>query len=150
MVRWINASVSMLLCSKVGHKVPYVTFSGDTDMVTAGLASVSSISKSEIVVGEMTPPELADKTGLLFENRMNAELGRDDLRIARLLRIDEADIPAGLSFQEFQRGYVAPRLVFACPRCISEEAIQTERQTLADYVYAGGMLTMRTDIELRD
>ena len=150
MVRWIEASVSMLLCSKMGHKVPHVTFSGDTDMATAGLASVSSISKSEIVVGAMTPPELADETGLLFENRMNAELGRDDLRFARLLRIDQADSPAGLSFQEFQKVYVAPRLVFACPRCVSEEALQTEHQTLADYQHAGGIFTMRTDIELRD
>jgi hypothetical protein len=119
-------------------------------MVTVGLASVSSISKSEIVVGEMMPLELIDETGLLFENRMNAELERDDLRFVRLLRVDRADIPEGLSFQEFEKIYVAPRLVFACPRCVGGEAFQTEPQTLANYERTGGKLTVRADIELRD
>lgn len=150
MTRWIEASISILKCNQSDHTTPHITFCGDTDMVTAGLASLSSVITDEIVVAELKPAELTDETGKDFETRINELLGRDDLRFIRLSCVEAGPAPAGRSFQDFRNAYTAPRLIFACPRCDGGEAVSTKTEAPSDFQRAGGKLTVLTAVELRD
>jgi hypothetical protein len=116
MAVWIEASVSVLRCEE-GHTTRYLIFHGETDMVTAGLASLSSVSKDEIVVSELEPTEFTDETGLAFQLRTNQSLGRHDLRFVRLRRVESNVSPGKVSFQDFRKEYSPPDLIFACSQC---------------------------------
>ena len=127
---------------------PHFVFSGDTDMATAGLGSLSSVVAHEIVLAEMDSTELTDGPARAFESRINGLLGRDDLRSVKLRRVEQQDIPAGSSFQEFQKVYSPPRLIFACPRCDADAtAVRTE--SIQGYERAGGKIRLIGDLTLR-
>lgn len=146
---WIEGTVSILRCEGDGHLSPYLTFSGDTDMVTDGFASLSSIIRDEIVVAEMAPQEFDDEKGKAFQGRINSILDRTDLRFVRLRRVENVTSPAGSSFQNFRQSYAPPRLVFVCPRC-DFDAVAERSATPSDYKRAGGTLTVVADLEIRD
>ena len=149
MTRYVEGVVSVLQCEAEGHLTPHLIFSGDTDMATAGLGSLSSVAADEIVLAELDASELTDRPADTFERRINELLGRDDLRSVQLLRVERKDIPAGLSFQEFQGAYSPPRLIFACPRCNADStAVRTESTQL--YERAGGKIRLIGDLTLRD
>jgi hypothetical protein len=147
MVRWIEASVSILECDE-GHTAPYLTFHGDTDMVTLGIGCLSSIVCDEIVVAELEPAELSDETGLAFQSRINGLLNRDDLRFIRLCGVADDHLPAGTSFRAFRQVYAPPILTFACSKCGGEDATAVKRLTLAQYECGGGKLTVLSDLKL--
>jgi len=148
MSRYIEGAVSVLQCETEGHLTPHLVFSGDTDMATAGLGSLSSVVADEIVLAELDSTELTDGPADAFESRINELLGRDDLRSVQLRRVEREDIPAGSSFQEFQKAYLPPRLIFACPRCNADAtAIRTE--SIQGYERAGGTIRLIGDLTLR-
>ena len=127
---------------------PHLVFSGDTDMATAGLGSLSSAVADEIVLAELVSAELTDGPADAFESRINELLGRNDLRSVQLRRVEQEDIPVGLSFQEFQKAYSPPRLIFVCPTCNADAtAIRTE--SIQGYERAGGTIILIGDLTLR-
>jgi hypothetical protein len=146
---WIEGTVSILQCAGHHHLTPHLTFSGDSDMVTLGLASLSSIVANEIVVAEMIGGELADGESDALQNRINRLLVRDDLRSLRLRRVEAAPASAGTSFQQFRQAYSPPRLVFQCPRCASD-AIASRSHTPTGYTRSGGVLTVLPELDVRD
>jgi Zn finger protein HypA/HybF involved in hydrogenase expression len=137
MTRYIEGSISVLRCKAEGHLTPHLTFSGDTDMVTADLGSLSSVSADEVVVVELGPGELGDVPTDRFECRINALLDRDDLRFVRLRRVERDETPAGLSFQEYQKAYSSHRLIFACPRC-GADSVAIRTTSSRSYEQSGG------------
>lgn len=149
MRRWIDGIISILRCEGDGHLTPHVTFIGDTDMATAGLAALSSIILDEIVVAEMAPEEFEDGGEKAFQCRINTFLARNDLRFVHLRRVEDTTPPAGSSFQDFRQAYVPPRLVFVCPRC-GLNAVAERSTTPSDYQKADGTLTVVADLEIRD
>lgn len=149
MKRSIEAIVSLLRCEAKEHLTPHLTLIGDTDMLTAGLATLSSAIKREIVIAELDATELADHSGLIFENRINSLLHRDDLRFLKLSRVDRVALPNGLSFQEFRERYSSPRLVFACPTC-GADATAVGAVAPAEFKRNGGTLTALDGLEVRD
>lgn len=149
MRRWIEGEVSTLLCRSCGKHAPYLTFIGDTDMVTNGLVSLSSIRRNEIVVAEGQGSELRDREGAAILGRISAQLGRNDLRVVRLLRSEDMDAKAGLSFQAFRGKYRPPSPIFSCPHCLTGEAEVEKRLSLAEYGQEGGELTVLADLEIR-
>jgi hypothetical protein len=73
---------------EAGMRFPVAQFSADTDMVTAGWVSLTSIRGLEIVVTEMVPSEYNSGIPLAYEQverRVNAALGRSDLRASWLV-----------------------------------------------------------------
>jgi hypothetical protein len=150
MTRWIEASVSILRCGGCSQTTPHLTFAGDTDMVTFGIASLSSMTTNEIVVVEAEPAEWSDETGERLQVRVNEQLGRLDLRFVRLLRADETAANDGVSFQEFRNTYRPRRLIYACPNCGAGEATPVGEQTPSDYQGDGGKLTVLAELEVRD
>lgn len=148
MTRYVEGVVSVLQCEAEGHLTPHLIFSGDTDMVTTGLGSLSSVVANEIVLAELDASELTDRPADAFERRINELLGRDDLRSVQLLRVERQDIPPELSFQEFQRAYSPPRLIFACPRCNADSTVvRTESTQL--YERSGGTIRLIGHLTLR-
>lgn len=147
MTRWIEANVSTLRCEAEGHLTPYVTFIGDNDMVTADLGSLSSIISAEVVLAERKTGETFNQRSDMFESRINKLLERNDLRFVRLRRIEQEDIPDGLSFQEYKKAYSPPRRVFVCPRCGADcFAIKTESPEA--FEQGGGTLKLIGDLTL--
>ena len=69
MTGWIEGSVSILRCEPKGHLTPYLTLIGDTDMITAGIGSLSSVAIDEIVVAELGASELIEPLNQGFEDR---------------------------------------------------------------------------------
>lgn len=148
MARWIEGAVSILRCEVAGHLTPHLTISGDTDMMTIGIASLSSVAADEIVVAELTASELVAHADKVFESRINSLLNRDDLRIVQVRRQEAGAVPAGLSFQDFQKAYRPPALVFACPHC-DADAVVVRTDSPTDYRRSGGKLTVMADLEVR-
>lgn len=149
MARKVEGTVSILDCSTCGEATPHLIFSGDTDMATMGLASLTSITANELVILEAEPAEWTDQAGQLIESRVNMLLGRDDLRFVRLLRVEEIAYPEGLSFQDFRKLYREPRLTFSCPKCGVGEAVSGRSLELSEYQQEGGQVTVLGELELR-
>lgn len=51
--RKVEGYVLTLKCRRCGSKFPHAIFSGDTDMATDGLISLTSVERKELVVGEL-------------------------------------------------------------------------------------------------
>jgi len=144
----IYNTILWLESQRTGGRFPMAQFSGDTDMVTAGWVSLTSISCHEIVVTQLTAEESQASASepsayVQVENRVNAALGRDDLRIPWLVRIEERGSQAvGLSFQEFRKVYRPPRLLYRdilAPDSLSEELSRVSRE---EFESSGGRLVV--------
>ena len=148
MARKVEGTVSILDCPTCGEASPHLIFSGDTDMVTTGLASLTSVAANEVVITEAEPPEWSDQTGQELEGRVNRLLDRDDLRFVRLLRAEEIAYTAGLSFQDFRKVYREPRLTYSCPKCSVGEAVSGRSLEFSEFEQEGGQLTVLGELEL--
>jgi hypothetical protein len=129
-------------------RFPIVQFSGDTDMVTAGWVSLTSVEHSEVVVTQLTGEEYhstnKDSSGYLqVEGRVNSALNRCDLRCSWLVRVEEiSPIGKGLSFQEFRKAYRPPKLFFRDIFCNDSLAEEVSCVTRAEFERNGGKLTV--------
>ena len=125
---------------------PMVQFSADSDMATIGWVSLTSTLVAEVVVAEMTATELgaAQPQGhKQVEKRINQALSRDDLRCIWLDRVEEAQVSAaGLSFQEFRKLYVPPRLLYRDIYSEGSVAEKVRESTLADLQASGGQFML--------
>ncbi len=148
-MRWVEGIVSILQCAHCRQLTAHLIFSGDTDMVTMDLAALSSIVAEEIVVTLLEDEDYSDDTGKTLQARVNAQLGRDDLRFVRLLRSEDTN-PGGVSIREYMRAWRPPRVIYACPKCEIGEATEFRSATPSDYRRDGGMLTILAELELRD
>jgi len=123
----VEGTVLKLRCSKCGSTFPHFRFSGDTDMVTAGLGSATSSARSELILAKMEAAEWNefDVDGARrFEQRLSQQLGRSDIRVLRLLRVDkQSELLRGLSFADFRKTYIPPKLYFSCACCPDGEQL---------------------------
>ena len=141
-------TIVWLQSRSTGLRFPIVVFTGDTDMVTNGWASLTSIERPEIVVTQMTGAEFLaaasdTKAFTWVENRVNGSLNRTDLRCCPLIRAEEiGPSAAGLSFQEFRKVYRPPKLFFRDihdPASLAHEIGCTSR---AEFERSGGSLVV--------
>lgn len=113
-------------------------------MVTAGWISLTSIDKPEIVVTQTTAAEhhaiAQGHDGYLqVESRINAALGRTDLRCAWLARVEESSpMIQGTTFQEFRKSYQPPRLLFRDILGHESLASEASRTTRSEFERGGG------------
>ncbi|MFB9289599.1 hypothetical protein ACFFTM_14725 [Pseudoduganella plicata] len=115
-----HQTILWLTSEQTGKTFPVAQFSADTDLVTMGWVSLTSVERPDIVVTAMTASELAnamtDTAGYLqLEARINKLLHRTDLVSCWLVAVEEpvydVDI-ATLSFQQFRKIEKAPRLMY--------------------------------------
>lgn len=150
MTRKIEGIVSILDCQNCQQTSPHMIFSGDTDMATSGLTSLTSATANEIVILETDSSEWNGETGQDVENGVNKQMSRDDLRFVRLLEVEKVAYPAGLGFQDFRKVYREPRLTYSCPKCRDGKAVPGRSLAPSEYRSEGGQLTLLGPLQLRD
>jgi len=144
----IYDTILWLESHSTGRRFPTVLFSADTDMATAGWESLTSISRHEVVVTQLTAEEFRatardPSTYVQVENRVNATLGRDDLRVPWLVRVEERGPQgAGLSFQEFRKVYRPPRLLYRDILALDSLAEEQSRVSREEFEGSGGRLVV--------
>lgn len=151
MTRKIDGYVLRLKCSRCNHEFPHVVFSGDTDMVTMGLSSLTAPEANEVIIGELSIAEykLGFDAGLqAFEQRISETLQRTDLRTVRLLRSEVEQPPKGISFQAFRQQYKPPRIFYSCAACMIGEATEVDKLDWQRFENAGGQITLFEGLEL--
>lgn len=140
--RTVTGTVMKLRCGNCGSTFPHFVFSGEKDTDTDGICSASSCEKNEVVIAELLQNEWndLDNTGASnFQHRLSLLLDRHDLRVIRLVRVEQAQNPsAGLSFRDFAKSYEPPVLVFSCACCTNGESKLYEELTLDDFRLSGG------------
>jgi len=75
------------LRSETNKSFPEFVLSGDTSMSTDGWATLTSIDKPEIVIGDLTGWEFGEGGPQAFEDRLNKQLKRNDLRYIKWIPI---------------------------------------------------------------
>ena len=99
------------------------------------------------ISGSSIHPAAGDVSDL--QHRIGAELGRHDLKMATVLRIESGnDMPAGTSFAEFRKAYRPPVLVYSCPCCGEGEATETEEFTVDGFAEIGGRILSVGELEI--
>ncbi len=110
-ILWLQATTGM-------RQFPIVQFSGDTDMVTQGWISLSSIERPEIVVTKLTGAEYENTYEgpggyLQVEHRVNGALDRSDLRSSWVVRVEHPEkVATGNSFAVFGCGRLPNKLFY--------------------------------------
>lgn len=122
-MRRVEGEVIGLQCKRCRSRFFHVVFSGDTDMATEGLGSLSSCDGERVVVAEMTSEEWsAGNHGLEgFANRIGQEL-RQTLHPVRLLPTAIGAAKTGKSFGSFLRRTRPAGLAYSCACCRLGEA----------------------------
>lgn len=135
------------LANPAGKLFPIVRFTGDTDMVTEGWVSLTSTERPEVVVTQATAEEWnsLESTGASqIEARINRQLGRNDLRYVRLMRVEDQGNPKGVSFQEFRKAYKPPKLLYQDIYSPTSQASEVSQTTRADFERGGGKVLVIT------
>ena len=105
------------------------------------MASLTSVDRPEIVAFLLTDDEYNADDLSACEQRVNAELDRNDLRAASLLRVvNTFDAPAGISFQEYQKLHLPPTLFYTDIHDSDGEAELVREESIDDFIHAGGAL----------
>lgn len=136
-----DGRICWLRSVNTGHEFPLLVFREDSDYATAGLASLTSIDRSEVVAVSLTDDEFNSDDVSKCEQRVNTELIHNDLRVARFLRcVETFDAPAGISFQEYQKLHTPPKLFYSDIHDPSGEAEQVREESIDDFLNGGGKL----------
>lgn len=143
--RLINGTVVRLQCEACGAVFPHYGFTGETDADTDGLYSATSCAANELVIAEATPDEwneMGRGDGTLAERNLAQQLGRNDLKIVRLLRVEDTSSAKGLSFAEFQKVYKPPVLIYSCACCPNGESRAIEELSVVRFKKCGGRIEL--------
>lgn len=151
-MRKISGEVQEVRCNSCGSVFHHFLFSGEDDAETAGLCSASRRNIATLVIAEATPDEwrFFGGDGLLsLEARLASNLNMTDLKVLRLLRVEQSGgAAAGKSFQDFLHAYKPPTLVYACPACNHGEASVIAEYTTGEFQARGGKLVVVGDLSI--
>lgn len=150
--RAVEGTLLRLRCQECLSEFPHFIFSGEDDLDTEYLSSASAADTNEVALFQVSP-QVWDRTdesrSLLIETELEKALGRNDFRVVRLLRVEEKnDSAAGLSFQDFMKGYQPPVLVFSCPCCGSGESHSIGEMTIEEFEDSGGRILVAEGLTL--
>lgn len=143
-MRPVEGEVVGLQCQRCRSRFFHVVFSGDTDMGTEGLGSLSSCDGRSVVVAEMTSEEWsAGNHGLdRFAVRIGKELGKT-LHPVRLLSASNGARKLGVSFGSLLRRSPPASSAYSCPCCQPGEA-HVFRRNVCWAVTVVGQLSFRS------
>jgi hypothetical protein len=143
--RLVEGTITILRCDSCGATFPHFVFSGEEDTDTCRLCSASSCERNEVVLLEVESDEwgeLERSITLTVERRLGALLVRSDLKIPRILAVEQSDSSTvGLSFKDFQKAHKPPVVVYTCICCASGKSRPIERYTTKDFRQTGGIVT---------
>jgi len=150
--RSIKGSIDMIACASCQTRFPIFSFEDEADTDSIGLCSAGSCASPEVVIAEATNAEwneIVETKSTALPNRIIDALGRDDFRIAQVIRVEKmAAAPQGTSFAEYRKLYRRPIVVYSCPCCFVGEATLSEELTLQQFYVIGGKVLMVGNLEL--
>jgi hypothetical protein len=142
----IYDTIVWLASRSTGKLFPTVVFSADTDMATDGWISLTSTERPEVIVARMTDAEARaphEVMASLVETRVNARLGRNDLRYVSLAGVEEPGPDAkGLTFQEFLKVRQPPRLTYSDLFDAQDVAEEVSQMSRADFERENGRIVV--------
>jgi len=142
--RTVEGTVMMLRCDSCGATFPHFSFAGDQDTDTAGLCSASSCDQNEVILVEADLSEWNDfeqRGASAIECRLAKQLGRNDLKILRMLGIEQENVPVGgVSFRDFRKAYKPPVIVYTCACCSDGKSRSVAELTIEDFQEKGGRI----------
>lgn len=137
-------SVIWLRSLATAKEFPSAQFSGDTDMATDGFVSLTSVERPELILARLSSEEWSlqpPQGALSAEQRLNAELGRSDLRACWLVRVEEAAAPsAAATFQDFRRRHIPPVTIHRDIYSPDGEAEVVREESAAEFLASGGAI----------
>ncbi|MDM4769254.1 hypothetical protein [Solimonas sp. SE-A11] len=140
----VSGTILRLRCQGCGAVFPHFQFSGERETESGGLFSASSGQADEVFIAEAMADEWKDFDGAgatRAEQRLALELGRGDLRVIRLLRIESAlTAGQGMSFADFKKSYRPPVMVYSCAACEAGRSRVVGECSLDDFANAGGCI----------
>lgn len=139
-MRRVEGHVEQLRCGSCEGEFSTFIFSGDSDMVTAGLETATAPETGCIAIGERLPSEMQDHSGgcRQFAERVSEDLGAE-FRPVPLLRVEQPTGALASDFGTFRRSYKSPERVYGCPRCGGEARVM-RRETPGDFIMHGGTI----------
>jgi hypothetical protein len=144
----IYDTILWLESESTGKQFPAALFSGDTDVITAGRVALTSVDMHEVVVTELTAEEYRTTANgssgyLQVEERMNAALGRADLKCPWFVRAEQPGTSGkGLSFQEFRNVYRPSVIYYRDILQLDGVAREVSRVSLSQFEQSGGKLVV--------
>jgi hypothetical protein len=122
-------------------------------MVTNGLGSVTSCERNEVVLAEVTADEWSHvgvDDWASFERRLSKQLGRNDLRVVRLLSVqDKPTADRGESFQDSRKRYTPPILIYSCACCGGGRSRSVRQTTVEEFEQSGGKISVVGSLAIR-
>jgi hypothetical protein len=150
--RLIKGSINIIICASCKIKFPIFSFEDEADTDSIGLYSAGSCISPDVAVVEATNTEwneIVEKKSKELPSRIIKILGRDDFRIAQIIRVEKTvSIPQGTSFSDYRKLYQRPVVVYSCPCCIIGESTLGEELTLQQFYAIGGKTLMTGNLEL--
>lgn len=111
-LRRVSGTVVRLCCQSCHGTFPHFRFEGEGDADTAGLGSLSSCMKNEVVIAEMSASEwnnFESSGAQKFQDRLSSQLGRSDLRAVQLLRVHHSQSsPVSVTFKSSESNLCLP------------------------------------------
>jgi hypothetical protein len=137
----VEGYVEQLRCGSCGGEFATFVFTGDSDMMTAGLETATAPQTGDVAIGGRLPTEMRDYVAgrAQFAERISDVLGVK-FKPVPLLRAQHTSAPVTGDFSAFRRSYKPPELVYGCPRCGGEARV-TKRQTPTEFIAGGGSIS---------
>jgi hypothetical protein len=138
-VEWLSDGIS---------EFPVFVLSADTDMPLLGIGCLTSVAVNEIVLARMEVSELKGDPAArsLFESRVNTLLGRGDLRVVPLLRVDDVPDPKDVSFREWMVLRKPPQPIYGSIVNAGAEARSVATMAVPEYRSRGGLISWATAV----
>jgi len=126
------------------NEFPAFMPSADTDMTLIGIGALTSTKRNEIVITkyDLYQPHNDAQGRAVFEASINKLLGRNDLRVVPLLRVEDRSPGPGLSFQEFRTLWKPPILFYGSIYRADKEATVVREMSIEEYRAQGGAISL--------
>jgi len=144
-MRRVAGDVVTLRCEQCSTTFHHFVFSGDTDMATDGLGSLSSCLGNDVVIAEMTAAEWnAEERGeKAFSTRVSEALRRNLTTVSL-----SAPEPKKRFFPRIFTQRQPAVVQYACACCSGGRTRETRRATIDQFQAGGGQITIFGDLSL--
>lgn len=134
--------VECLRCESCRREFPHAVFTSDTDMMTADLASLTALTRNEVILGRLTGAEynLGVAGEPLFLARIARQLGRSDLSTIKVKRRETVTHKPKVAFFGFPMTETIR--IYHCPQCVDGEARVFETMRPERFEAKGGVVTV--------
>lgn len=140
-----------LECRSCGARVPVFVFSGDTDMATSDLISLTDPVDKTVLIARRTTKDVdvLPPASECVIAHLDRKIGGRDFRWAHIISMHDARSGFRHPFQEFVRVRERTELVYRCIVCDGIDARPVKTTSLSDFRLGGGLILLGEGVVLR-